>query len=109
MTLSESDVLAIAKRAHMTNVRPDLRNRELSGLGLYAADLQNADCLQAAMQEINLSGANLTGANLSHADLTQAHLYRANCSGADLSHADLTRGYGACKLAGRGLALCKAR
>jgi pentapeptide repeat protein len=68
-----------AWRVQHKEVRPDLRQANLSKADLSEANLSKAYLVQA----------NLIQANLSRADLVQADLSGANLSGADLSGANL--------------------
>ncbi len=87
------------------DVRPDLREADLSGVNLRGAnlsganleaaelastDLQEANLLGATAVEANLQAANLHKADLSFADLTFATLSEANLVAAKLWKADLT-------------------
>ena len=90
MKLSEGDVLQLAGEAHARGERLQLRARDLTGLGLFRADLHAVDFCGSDMTEINLSHADLRAADLTQATLTQAGFFRANLAGACLRHADLT-------------------
>lgn len=72
------------QRRH-ANIRPDLRNAELSGAQLSFAQLPRADLHRA-----NLAHTLFCSANLRYADLSNADLSYANLGHADLSHANLT-------------------
>ena len=58
----------------------DFSFRNLKGIDLSGANLQNAQFFCTDLSEANLAGANLTGANLEYPDL----------SGSNLTGADLT-------------------
>ena len=49
MKLTEADVRGLAKLARERGERLDLRGRDLSGLGLYKADLSGADLREAGL------------------------------------------------------------
>jgi hypothetical protein len=66
-------------RGENPDIRPDLREADLSGAVLVRANLIKAD----------LNGANLSGADLMGATLNDAHLIEANLSGAVLALARL--------------------
>lgn len=85
-------------------VRPDLREADLHGASLNAANLIEADLEEARLSTTYLIEADLRGArlvkshmnearlnraNLSEADIRDAHLSEANLSQADLTHANL--------------------
>src|SRR5215204_1772288 len=74
--------------------RADLKDANLCGAVLGAANLSRADLSIANLRGVDLSGANLSRADLSEANLTEAglgaaNLTRANLSGARLRRADL--------------------
>ncbi len=77
------------KREHL-EIRPDLREANLSGADLTEAILIEADLSRANLSNADLSRANLDGANLTEAILIEADLSRANLSYADLREADLS-------------------
>jgi Pentapeptide repeats (8 copies) len=91
-------------REQHPDVRPDLREANLSeanlrradlhlanlgGANLGEADLPGADLDGAHLSEANLSGANLWGATLIRADLDGANLNGAHLDGANLRGVDL--------------------
>src|SRR5208283_4910192 len=88
-------------RSKHPDVRPDLREANLSGAHLGGAHLSRADLGGANLSEAglgvadlnetNLSWANLRKANLRCANLSEANLSDADFSGADLCEADLSR------------------
>ncbi len=67
------------KREHL-EIRPDLREANLSG-----ADLTEAILIEADLSRANLSYADLREADLSYADLSGATLVETNLSGATLT------------------------
>jgi hypothetical protein len=67
-----------AWRREHPDVRPDLREADLSGQDLRGADLGEADLRNANLGEATLSSANLWRAALSDADLYRANLREAN-------------------------------
>ena len=87
-------------REEHPDVKPDLRdanlsqtdlsNADLSHVNLHHADLFSANLFRADLVIAYLSGANLSHANLSHANLSRADLSYATLSGAYLSGADLS-------------------
>ena len=79
------------------NMKAEFRDKDLSGLNLYAANLyaanlEYANLRVANLREANLRGANLYGANLIEANLRGAYLSEADLRVANLRGADL---YGA--------------
>ncbi|MFC1633967.1 pentapeptide repeat-containing protein [Planctomycetota bacterium] len=77
-----------------SEIRPNLRRANLSGMNLSSTNFRNADLEKANLREANLSQAdfkqaNLSGANLSEANLREVDFERANLSGANLSKANL--------------------
>lgn len=91
-------------REDKPNIKPDLRNAELSGEDLRFANFRKTDFYGANLSEANLSGAylsysllsyailrraDLRGTDLRYADLSDATLLGADFSGADLSGANL--------------------
>jgi hypothetical protein len=82
-------------RGENPDIRPDLREADLSGANLSEADLWKANLSQADLSRANLDGANLMEANLMEANFSGANLYRADLPtailvGTDFSSADLT-------------------
>ncbi len=81
------------------DLKPDLREADLSNASLCTANLSDANLSGAILTDAdlrwaNLNGANLTsadlrGANLSDANLKCAHSMRADLTGANLTGADL--------------------
>ena len=76
-------------------VRPELRDANLSGMDLTKANLHFADFYHADLSSVTfrhafLDQAEFTFANLSGVDLTQANLYSTDFFKADLSDADLS-------------------
>lgn len=65
----------------------DLSGRWLSEADLERADLRGANLKGADLRDANLKGADLRGADLREADLRGADLYMANLEGADLTGA----------------------
>jgi hypothetical protein len=96
-----------AWRGDNPNIRPDLRQANLSGANLSEADLARANLRMTQLFLANLGGADLSRANLREANLSRANLNKANLRAAnltavtlvdaDLTGADLTycRIYGA--------------
>ena len=76
-------------RRQEPDVKPDLREANLSQADLSRADLRQADLVQANLSWADLSEADLSEANLSGANLSWARLREANLSGADLHEANL--------------------
>lgn len=68
-------------RENNPDLRPDLREINLTGL----------DLREVKLREVDLSGAVLCGANLSGVDLSKSVLYGANLSKVDLRGVDLSR------------------
>ena len=64
MKLRESDVRELVQLARDRGKRLDLRGRDLSGLGLYKADLSGADLGESDLTQINLAGGDLTGVDM---------------------------------------------
>jgi hypothetical protein len=84
-----------AWREKNPDIRPDLREADLSDAKLgYAnfsrADLSGANLTWAYLLKADLTGANLSAAGLQWANLIWANLSRANLSGADLKGANLS-------------------
>jgi uncharacterized protein YjbI with pentapeptide repeats len=80
-----------AWRVENRDIRPDLREADLSGANLRDADLSGADLYYADLSGADLSGANLRGAYLLRAKFEGARLITAQLKGADLDEADLSR------------------
>jgi uncharacterized protein YjbI with pentapeptide repeats len=68
----------------------DLRGADLVWAKLYGADLSGADLRDATMTNIRLTGADLTGAMLADSNLGDADLEGANLTEADLSRANMS-------------------
>jgi uncharacterized protein YjbI with pentapeptide repeats len=92
-------------RRENPDIRPDLREADLSradlggtapyGANLIGADLEGANLAGATLRGASLSGAklgaaNLTGANLGWTNFSEADLGAAKLGGADFRKADLT-------------------
>lgn len=81
--IMSGDVKSLNKRPRdQVLLASPLRRRDLSGVNLSGANLQ----------EFDFRGCNLTGANLSKADLRKATLDSTNLSEANLSRADFREG-----------------
>jgi uncharacterized protein YjbI with pentapeptide repeats len=77
-------------RKEEPDVRPDLREANLRGAKLYAADLSYADLRGDTLRGAYLGVAELRDADLSGADLSGADLGLTRCVGTNFSHATLT-------------------
>ncbi|HEX2120811.1 MAG TPA: TIR domain-containing protein [Thermoanaerobaculia bacterium] len=72
-------------RAKHPDVRPDLRDADLSARAFPAADLAEVN-----LEDGSLDRADLSGQNLRHANLRDASLVNADLGGAELNRADLS-------------------
>ncbi len=75
-------------------IKPNLRDSDLSGADLRWVNLRDsylvkADFSKTDLRESDLSEADLSRANLNRANLSRADLFEADLSGADLSEAKL--------------------
>ncbi len=88
-----------AWREQNPDIKPDLREADLSGVNLVGtnlshtdlekANLSSADLIETNLSSAYLSRADLSGANLSSANLSHTDLEKANLSGANLNRANL--------------------
>jgi uncharacterized protein YjbI with pentapeptide repeats len=83
--------LAGADLARARLAGADLARADLTRARLVSADLQGTDLTRAGLVGANLAGAILCGANLYGANLIRANLYNADLAGADLREVTLTR------------------
>jgi len=97
---TREQVLDLATKANMAGKKldlhgADLRDVDLSGMGLHSAnfsgvDLRGANLTHTYIHEANLVGADLRGANLYHTNLGYANLRGADLRGAQIAYASLT-------------------